>query len=208
MAFNLSSQSADVIPGAGFTSTGSSKIVKVVKSLRLIRLIRIIKLYKYAVKTNTEAEEAKLKEQQKLSANAQQAILKRELEPSRLGNALSDTTTRRVIIGVLGMLMILPLLTYTNDDFSSEFGIRELFWYGRSDCSLYNGTFFCERGGWLTQQGWEEKLRQFIVSARGVETDDLARTVLWMYLPDFQNNGTMDIIQNVTTRDGTGLYWQ
>lgn len=45
--------------------------MKVVKSLRLIRLIRIIKLYKYAVKTNTEAEEAKLKEQQKLSANAQ-----------------------------------------------------------------------------------------------------------------------------------------
>ena len=104
------------------------------KSLRLIRLIRIIKLYKYAVKTNTEAEEAKLKEQQKLSANAQQAILKRELEPSRLGNALSEMTTRRVIIGVLGMLMILPLLTYTNDDFSSEYGIRQLFWYGRSDC--------------------------------------------------------------------------
>ena len=37
--------------------------MKVVKSLRLIRLIRIIKLYKYAVKTNTEAEESKLKEQ-------------------------------------------------------------------------------------------------------------------------------------------------
>lgn len=97
--------------------------MKVVKSLRLIRLIRIIKLYKYAVKTNTEAEEAKLKEQQKLSANASQAQLKRELEPSRLGNALSDTTTRRVIIGVLGMLMILPLLTYTKDDYSSEYGI-------------------------------------------------------------------------------------
>jgi hypothetical protein len=124
MATTLSSKSADVIPGQGFTSGGSSKFVKLVKSLRLIRLIRIIKLYKYAVKTNSEAEEAKLKEQQKLSANAQQAILKRELEPSRLGNALSDTTTRRVIIGVLGMLMILPLLTYTNTDYSSSYGLR------------------------------------------------------------------------------------
>jgi hypothetical protein len=70
MATTVSSESADVIPGQGYTSSGSNKVVKVVKSLRLIRLIRIIKLYKYAVKTNTEAEEAKLKEQQKLSANA------------------------------------------------------------------------------------------------------------------------------------------
>ena len=124
MAMNPSSKSADVIPGVGYKAGGSSKLMKVVKSLRLIRLIRIIKLYKYAVKTNAEAEEAKLKEQQKLSANASQAQLKRELEPSRLGNALSDTTTRRVIIGVLGMLMILPLLTYTKDDYSSEYGIQ------------------------------------------------------------------------------------
>jgi len=70
MAMTVSSDSADVIPGEGFTSSGSNRVVKLVKSLRLIRLIRIIKLYKYAVKTNTEAEEAKLKEQQKLSANA------------------------------------------------------------------------------------------------------------------------------------------
>jgi hypothetical protein len=63
MAFTPSSQSLDAIPGASYSSAGSSKIIKLVKSLRLIRLIRIIKLYKYAVKTNAEAEEAKLKEQ-------------------------------------------------------------------------------------------------------------------------------------------------
>lgn len=62
MAMTQSSKSADAIPGRGYQSGGSSKIIKVVKSLRLIRLIRIIKLYKYAVKTNAEAEEAKLKE--------------------------------------------------------------------------------------------------------------------------------------------------
>jgi len=62
MAFTPSSKSLDAIPGAGFTASGSNKLIKVIKSLRLIRLIRIIKLYKYAVKTNAEAEEAKLKE--------------------------------------------------------------------------------------------------------------------------------------------------
>ena len=93
------------------------------------------------------------------------------MEPSRLGKALSDKTTRTVIIGVLGMLMILPVLTYSPDDFSSEYGLRSLFWFGRSDCSLVNGKFFCEQGNWVTKEGWEEKLRQFIYAARGVETD-------------------------------------
>jgi hypothetical protein len=62
MAITPSSQSLDAVPGVGYTSSGSNKFIKVIKSLRLIRLIRIIKLYKYAVKSNAEAEEAKLKE--------------------------------------------------------------------------------------------------------------------------------------------------
>ncbi len=68
MGMSLDSESADVFPGEGTnSSSGSNKATKVVKSLRLIRLIRIIKLYKYAVKSNAEVEEAKLREQQKLS---------------------------------------------------------------------------------------------------------------------------------------------
>ena len=52
-----------MIPGvSNQLSSGSSKATRVVKSLRLIRLIRIIKLYKYAVKSNAEEEEAKLRE--------------------------------------------------------------------------------------------------------------------------------------------------
>jgi hypothetical protein len=37
--------------------------MKVFKSFRLIRLIRILKLYNYMVKSNADAEEAKLREQ-------------------------------------------------------------------------------------------------------------------------------------------------
>jgi hypothetical protein len=71
MGLPLDSQSADVIPGLGSGgSKGSKNATKIVKSVRLIRLIRIIKLYKYAVKSNAEVEEAKLREQQKLSQNA------------------------------------------------------------------------------------------------------------------------------------------
>lgn len=64
MGMAESTTSADVVPGViKVTNNTGAKATKVFKSLRLIRLIRIIKLYKYAVKSNAEVEEAKLREQ-------------------------------------------------------------------------------------------------------------------------------------------------
>jgi hypothetical protein len=94
------------------------KLTKIIKSLRLIRLVRIIKLYKYIDKSGSDAEEARLREATKLAQSANEAMLKRELEPSRLGKALSDVLTRRLIIGVLVMLMVLPAITYSSSDIS------------------------------------------------------------------------------------------
>jgi len=102
----------DVFPGVPPSNQSGSNVSKIFKSVRLIRLIRIIKLYNYAVKSNTETEEAKLREQAKQSANQQIAALKKELEPSRLGKHLSDHLTRLLIIGILLLLMVLPLLSY------------------------------------------------------------------------------------------------
>ena len=42
---------------------GSNRMAKIIKALRLIRLIRIIKLYKYLVKSGSEMEETRLREQ-------------------------------------------------------------------------------------------------------------------------------------------------
>jgi len=60
----------DVKPGVPISSGGGSNLGKATKSFRLIRLIRIIKLYNYVVKSSNDAEEAKLREQQKMSSNA------------------------------------------------------------------------------------------------------------------------------------------
>ncbi len=63
MAMQLNSELADASIGKITTSSGEgARAAKALKSLRLIRLIRIIKLYKYAVKSNNEVEEAKLRE--------------------------------------------------------------------------------------------------------------------------------------------------
>jgi hypothetical protein len=60
---------------------------------------------KVSIETTTEEEN-------------EQALFRKETDPSKLGKALSDTTTRRVIIGVLLMLMVLPLLSYGEMDYS------------------------------------------------------------------------------------------
>lgn len=120
---------------------GENRLGKIIKALRLIRLIRIIKLYKYVVKSGSEMEEARMREQQKQSQNAQQAALNKELNPSRLGRSLSEALTRRLIILVLVLLMALPAITYNTFDASHTFGIRQLFWFGRSNCNNISGQF-------------------------------------------------------------------
>jgi hypothetical protein len=124
----------DVKPGVPISSGGGSNLGKATKSFRLIRLIRIIKLYNYVVKSSNDAEEAKLREQQKMSSNAQQAALKKELEPSRLGKHLSDTLTRRLTLIILGLLMALPVLAYAGADYTAGSGLRELYRFGTSSC--------------------------------------------------------------------------
>ncbi len=126
-------------------SVTQSKFQKVVKSLRLIRLIRIIKLYKYIVQSKKKdtSKQTKKKLKNTEEPDTEESLFKRETDPSKLGTSLSDTTTRRVIIGVLLMLMVLPLLSASEIDFSSEYGLRELFWFGRSNCKDIKGDFFC-----------------------------------------------------------------
>jgi len=122
----------------------------VLKSLRLIRLIRIIKLYKYFLKSQSkdkddeDGDQVKVHKKRKVEAAPEaiaaaeepESLFRKETDPSKLGKALSDTNTREVIIGVLLMLMILPLLASSSIDYSQEYGIRELFWMGRSNCEI------------------------------------------------------------------------
>ena len=134
-------QSNDVVTGQmNVQSNATNRISKVVKSVRLIRLIRIIKLYKYIVQSNKEEDPQPKKkkvtyENTTVEDENEQSLFKKETDPSKLGKALSDSITRKVIIGVLLMLMVLPLLSFSDTDYSTEYGLREIFWFGRSSCS-------------------------------------------------------------------------
>ena len=144
-------ESVNAIPGVMFTENpAQGKVAQVLKSLRLIRLIRIIKLYKYFLKSQsknkdddenqqvTQTKKRKVEPAQDAAAALEEpeSLFRKETDPSKLGKALSDTNTREVIIGVLLMLIILPLLAPSSIDYSQEYGIRELFWMGRSNCEI------------------------------------------------------------------------
>lgn len=183
-------EGANAIPGVMYTeSTANGKITQVFKSLRLIRLIRIIKLYKYIIQSKQRNEESQQPGQNKKKVidtsqvpgapEENESLFKRETDPSKLGKALSDQNTREVIIGVLLMLMVLPLLSHSEIDYSQDYGLRDIFWVGRSNCQLPASkelpsqmmdssldlidNFFCEpdEDPWVTEEGWFELLRQY-----------------------------------------------
>jgi class 3 adenylate cyclase len=80
---------------AGRASRAGTRAGRVVRIVRLVRLVRIVKLYKH-VQDTEEVEEPQ-------PAGPVE-------EPSAVGKCLLDLTTRRVIVLVLTMLLLLPLL--------------------------------------------------------------------------------------------------
>ena len=97
-------------------------------------MIRIIKLYKYVVVSLGKKEDQEPDIDEDDEGEANRSLFVRETDPSKLGKSLSDKTTRVVIIGVLLMLMVLPLLSPSEIDFSKAYGLRTLFWMGASSC--------------------------------------------------------------------------
>ena len=127
--------------------------------------------------------------------------MNKELEPGNIGRTLSDALTRRLIILVLLLLMVLPAITYTAIDVSQQYGLKTLFWFGRSNCYKVGGDvqMDCEPGKlWTSQAGWEEHLRQFVSSSRPSEEQEPNKDVLWIYVPDYSDNGRITSIQNIT----------
>lgn len=81
--------------------------------------------------------------------------------------------------------MVLPAITYNGSDVSHQYGIKKLFWFGRSNCAEIDGNFMCDRGDWITNEGWEEQLRNFVSAARADENSKPLKEVLWIQMPNY-----------------------
>mmetsp|Transcript_33782 Transcript_33782/g.40808 ORF Transcript_33782/g.40808 Transcript_33782/m.40808 type:complete len:903 (+) Transcript_33782:122-2830(+) len=102
-ATEQSDAAGEAVNVAGTSKNGA----RAARAIRIVRLVRILKLYKQYVKRQ---EEQAAKELQAAAAEEEFHDSEKDDGPeSRVGKKLSDLTTRRVIIGVLLMLFIIPL---------------------------------------------------------------------------------------------------
>mmetsp|Transcript_19317 Transcript_19317/g.32403 ORF Transcript_19317/g.32403 Transcript_19317/m.32403 type:complete len:858 (-) Transcript_19317:6061-8634(-) len=118
---------------------------------RIVRLVRMVKLYKY-FKAQKKAEAdaaAKLEAQLATGSSVSEPIEQvavdddemkmAELTPeSHVGAAMSDLTTRRVIVLVLVMLIAIPLLSYSTSDFAPTYGTTLVHSYAKWNTSSGN----------------------------------------------------------------------
>ena len=98
---------------AGKASRAAAKAARLLKVVRMIRLVRLVKLYKYF-------SESKHKKEGSIVPDNED-----NMPPeSHVGAEMSDRTTKKVIIGILIMLMVLPLLQVDDYEYHNEFGMQ------------------------------------------------------------------------------------
>ncbi|OMJ84319.1 hypothetical protein SteCoe_14605 [Stentor coeruleus] len=114
---STSSSNVNQIQNAGKSSRAGARAARVIRIVRLVRLMRIAKLYKHAkraVKTDSVDQ----------IADDDTVYIPKE---SRVGRKLSDIITKRVIILVMVVLILIPLFDldfFKTQKYSWDFGLQ------------------------------------------------------------------------------------
>lgn len=112
---------------AGRASRAGARAARVIKVVRMIRLVRLVKLYKYF------GDAAKQTKRDRESAVVAPALRDDDSDgvdkppESRVGTEMSDRTTKKVIVGILVMLIGIPLLQINDVQYKNEFGMQMVF---------------------------------------------------------------------------------
>lgn len=212
----------------------AGRIVRIVRMVRLVRLVKLLKVKDSVSKDKVLPEEsarggsnfgedlgAEGRTVSSLEQDDEDDLLDELLPESHVGKTMSDLTTRRVIVGVLSMLILLPLCTYTPTDESgmNQARLSHMMYVQRDLCSL-NGTTTC--GSY--NQGWqdvntvfknkfaEEKAYLTSLNFQVRNSNGQYKTTDWLDKGGRENNMRYDAFQTIivtsyTTVDGSnGTY--
>lgn len=102
---------------AGKASRAGAKAARVLKVVRMIRLVRLVKLYKYF-------SENKHKKEGSIVPDQDDGDLHNMPPESHVGAEMSDRTTKKVIVGILIMLMVIPLMQVDEIEYFNEYGMH------------------------------------------------------------------------------------
>lgn len=63
---------------------------------------------------------------------------------------------------------------------------------------------------WITEEGWNDLLRNFADTSRLSEDAELEKELLWLYIPDWNKNGMMSEIESISKEDldDDSPYWE
>lgn len=164
---------------------------RVLRSIRYLRLVRIVKLYKYFMLTMSKKDQVDKKSQDNSG----------DMDPTELGKKLSDTITRRVIIGVLAMLLILPILQYQDVNNTMYYGLQQVFWAGRSNCKTAEEFGCYSDKALFTTKGWYDIVYRYSKSSEDTEGDKVVFPLLWLRAPDYTKGGQIHTIESVPDWD-------
>ena len=125
------------VSGISNDVTGGSNYTRAGRVVRLVRLVRLVRVYKVASERRRRAQqEQELLELVRLGVIRQSDVDKQRglynTRQSRLGDQLSQSTTRRVIVMILIILIILPVLLYSAPNEGPEFATRMLHTFHKS----------------------------------------------------------------------------
>jgi len=115
---------------AGKASLAGAKAANKLKILRMVRLVRLAKLYKY-FSAKRSGGKTQSYDQKSILNTASNGL---DLFPpeSHVGAEMSDRTTKKVIIGILVMLIGIPLLQADEVDYHKEFEMKMILDYRKS----------------------------------------------------------------------------
>lgn len=118
---------------AGKASMAGAKAANKLKVIRMVRLVRLAKLYKYfSTKQSASSSSAnKITPATPNSDSLRQSDKESSLDilppESHVGAEMSDRTTKKVIVGILIMLLGIPLLQADEVDYLNEFSMKMTF---------------------------------------------------------------------------------
>jgi len=104
---------------AGKASRAGAKAARILRVVRMIRLVRLVKLYKYFSESKHKKEGSAT-----IVPETQDVELNNMPPESHVGAEMSDRTTKKVIVGILIMLMVIPLLQVDELEYINEYSMH------------------------------------------------------------------------------------
>ena len=115
---------------AGKASMAGAKAANKLKVIRMVRLVRLAKLYKYfSTKQSAKIATTTTTTNNRNNDNIHNIEGSLDILPpeSHVGAEMSDRTTKKVIVGILIMLLGIPLLQADEVDYLNEFSMKMTF---------------------------------------------------------------------------------